>query len=158
MSLNFQGKSTKDNDVHCKKILLSDAKCSILYSQMPANVIKIITETDKILSLQSREISLFPNAVDPSWLHHVFAFSTHWLVWGLGEKLGISIAWQRHRWVLETVSSTLKTKAKPTDLGKECEIICRKWKKVDNWEIAVMLMDYDTANEKGMNMLLMAAY
>lgn len=157
MSLHFQCKSMKDNDVHCKKILLSNPKCSILYSQMPANIIKITTEPDKILSLQSRETSSFPNAVHPSWLHHVFAFSAHWLVWGQGGKLGILIAWQQHRWVLETVSSALKTKANPTDPGKECEIIWRKWRKVGNWEIAVMLMDYDTVNAKRMYMLLMAA-
>lgn len=66
MSLHFQCKNMKDNDVHCKNILLPNPKCSILYSQTPANVIKIITEPDKILSLQSRGTSLFPKAVHPS--------------------------------------------------------------------------------------------
>lgn len=118
---------------------------------MPANVIKIITETEKNLSLQSRETPLFPNAVRPSWLHHAFAFSTHWLVWGLGGKLGILIAWQQHRQILETVNSALNTKAEPTDTGKECEIMYRKWKKVGNWEIAVMLMDYDSQCKKNVH-------
>lgn len=53
------------------------------------------------------------------------------------------------KWILETVNFALKAKGKHTDSRQEGEIICRKGQKeADNQEIAVMLLDYLTANVK----------
>lgn len=66
MSLHFQCKSMKDNDVYCKKILFSNPKCSILCSQMPANVLKIIRDGQYPKPPKQRDIP-FPKC-SPSFM------------------------------------------------------------------------------------------